>query len=292
LPEEKSAALPANQGGGCIFIYGADNTTIANNTVIGGQPCVTLEARKVTGLQIRNNRFESYTNRQNKDGNFVPGAVIRIADDITNRGDETCGPPPKPPCPYFIHYPEQITMTGNTIIQHVRYSPGVELNNVDRLVIADNISHMHKVSPVGNYDPNDPILRPVGIDLFFGVQNPRYGFFLNEKTVFQSWSITGNRLTQFADSIVMAPRDATMSLSTAVVNSNVFNTVQGAPLGIWLKGAPTAPQGGFIDSLTVNGNLFGCAFCGFVCISGASPSPSAFVRPPGQAHKGNIGICQ
>jgi hypothetical protein len=244
-------------------------------------------------LQIRNNRFESYTNRQNKDGNFVPGAVIRIADDITNRGDETCGPPPKPPCPYFIHYPEQITMTGNTIIQHVRYSPGVELNNVDRLVIADNnISHMHKVSPVGNYDPNDPILRPVGIDLFFGVQNPRYGFFLNEKTVFQSWSITGNRLTQFADSIVMAPRDATMSLSTAVVNSNVFNTVQGAPLGIWLKGAPTAPQGGFIDSLTVNGNLFGCAFCGFVCISGASPSPSAFVRPPGQAHKGNIGICQ
>jgi hypothetical protein len=138
-----------------------------------------LEARKVTGLQVRNNRFEGYTNRQNSDGNFVPGAVIRIASQVANRGDETCGPPPKPPCPYFIHYPEEITMTGNTIIQHVEYSPGIELTDADPVVIADNnISHTHKVSPVGNYDPNDPILRPIGIDLFFGVQNPNNGFFL------------------------------------------------------------------------------------------------------------------
>jgi Right handed beta helix region len=288
-----ASTLPANQGGGCIFVYGADNTTIANNTVIGGQSCVTLEARKVTGLQVRNNRFEGYTNRQNLDGNFVPGAVIRIASQVANRGDETCGPPPKPPCPYFIHYPEEITMTGNTIIQHVQNSPGIELTDADPVVIADNnISHTHKVSPVGNYDPNDPILRPIGIDLFFGVQNPNNGFLLNEKTVFQSWSITGNRLTQFADSIVMAPRKATMSLSSAVVNRNIFSTGQGSPRGIWIKGAPTAPQDGFIGSLTVNGNLFGCAFCGFACVPGGSPLPFAFVRPERQAHTGNIGVCQ
>jgi Right handed beta helix region len=288
-----ASTLPANQGGGCIFVYGADNTTIANNTVIGGQPCATLEARKVSGLQIRDNRFESYANSQNADGNFVPRPVIRIRDDVANRGDENCGPPPEPPCPYFIHYPEDVTITGNTIIQHVRYSPGIELNNADPVVIADNnISHTHKVSPAGNYDPTEPLLRPISVDLFFGVQNPRHGFFLNEKTVFQWWSITGNRLTQFPDSIVMAPRKATMSLSNAVVNSNIFSTGQGSPRGIWLKGAPTTPQGGFINSLTVNGNLFGCAFCGFACVPGGSPLPFAFVRPQGQSHTGNIGVCQ
>ena len=280
-----------NEGGGCIFVYGANNTTIANNTVIGAQTCVALEAQKVTGLEIKNNRFESYTNRKDTDDNFVPKPVIRISERVVNQGDETCGAPPMPPCPYFIHYPEQVTITGNNIIQNVQYSPGVEMNNVDQLVVANNsISHTHKLAPVGNFDPNDPVLRPMGIDLFFGVQNPTHGFFLNEKTVFQSWSITGNRLSQFADSVGMAPRKATMNLSSATVNGNVFNTAQISPRGIWIKGAPTAPGSGFINSLTVNDNMFGCGFCGFICTPGSSPLPFAFVRPSGQAYTGNIGV--
>ena len=286
-----ASTSPAHEGGGCIFVNGADDTTIANNMVIGAPACVTLEARKVTGLEIRGNRFEGYTNRKNSDEDFVPGPVIRISEDVAKRGDETCGAPPKPPCPYFIHYPEQITMTGNTIIQHVQFSPGVELNNADPLVIADNdISHTHKVRPVGNFDPNNPLLRPMGVDLFFGVQNPTSGYFLNEKIAFQSWSITGNRLSQFADSVGMAPRKAEMSLSGAAVNSNVFNTSRSSPRGIWIKGAPTTPEDGFIEGLTVNNNLFGCGFCGFVCVPGGPPLPFAFVRPSSQAHVGNIGV--
>jgi hypothetical protein len=284
-------ASPSSQDGGCIFIFGADNTTIANNTIIGSSRCIALEAQKVTGLQIKNNRFEGYANRSDADNKFVPKPVIRISDRVVNHGDETCGAPPKPACPYFIHYPEQITITGNNIIQHVQFSPGVELNNVDQLMVANNnVSHTHRVAPAGNFDPNNPLLRPMGIDLFFGVQNPTHGFFQNEKTVFQSWSITGNRLSQFADSIGMAPRKATMSLASAIVNKNVFNTSQNAPRGIWIKGAPTAPDSGFIGNLTVNDNMFGCGFCGFICTPGGPPLPFAFVRPSGQQHTGNIGV--
>jgi hypothetical protein len=284
------STLPTNQGGGCIFVIGANNTTIENNTVIGAQPCVTLDTQKVTGMQIRNNRFESYHNIKNADGTFVPRPVIRIREDVANRGDDTCGAPPKPPCPYFIHYPEQITMTGNTIIHHVQFSPGIALTNADLLVIDNNdISNSRKVAPDGNIDPNNLTHRPKGIDLFFGAQQQRNGYFLNEKTVFQSWELTGNSLSQFADTIAMAPRKATMSLSSAVVNNNVFNTSLSTPRGIWLKGAPTTPQDGFIDSLTVDSNLFGCGFCSSICTPDGPPLPFAFVRPQGQAHTGNIG---
>ena len=97
-------------------------------------------------------------------------------------------------------------------------------------------------------------------------------------------------MSQFADSIVMDPRNAAMSLASAVVNNNVFNTGQVSPRGIWMKGAPTAPQVGYIGNLMVNGNLFGCGFCGTVCIPGRMPLPIAFVRPEGQANMGNIGV--
>ncbi len=287
-----ASTLPPNQGGGCIFIIGADNTTIDNNTVIGGQSCVTLDAIKVTGLQIRNNRFEGYHNIKNEDNVFVPRPVIRIREDLGNRGDQTiCGAPPRPPCPYFIHYPEQISITGNTITHHVQFSPGIALSNADLVVVTgNNISNSRKLAPVGNIDPNNPAHRPKGIDLLFGVQTPTNGFFLNEKTTFLSWEINRNRLTHFADSIAMAPRKATMSLSSAVVNNNVFNSTLSPLRGIWLRGAPTTPENGFIGNLTVSDNYFGCGFCGFICTPGGPPLPFAFVRPSGQAHTGNIGV--
>jgi hypothetical protein len=196
-----------------------------------------------------------------------------------------------PPCPYIIHYPEQMVVTGNVIVQHVRFSPGLELSNADPLEVADNaISFTHRFPPVGDFDPDAPRFRPVAIDLLFGVQDPRFGYLSNEKTVLQPWSIVGNRLSQFADGIGVAQRKATVRLSSASVNRNVLHTSQPSPRGILLEGRPETPERGFIDRLTVNGNRFGCGFCGPGCTPGGVPPPFAFVRPSGQAHIGNIGV--
>jgi hypothetical protein len=61
------SSMPESEGGGCIFVDGADNSIIENNTVIGGQNCVTLEAQRVSNLRIRNNRFEGYANRKREE---------------------------------------------------------------------------------------------------------------------------------------------------------------------------------------------------------------------------------
>jgi nitrous oxidase accessory protein NosD len=53
---------PTGQGG-CIFVYTADETTIAHNTVIGAQGCITIAAQKVTGLWVEDNHLEGFVNR-------------------------------------------------------------------------------------------------------------------------------------------------------------------------------------------------------------------------------------
>jgi hypothetical protein len=290
-----NSILPANNSseGGCIFVYTADNTTIANNEVVGAGNCVTLEAQKVTGLVVDNNILEGYANMRNSQGFFVPSPVIRIVDRVVNQktADQDCGAPPKQPCPYLIYYPDQITITNNTIIQQVQYSPAVKLSNPDALVVAgNNISHTRIIPPLYPFDIRYPIPRPDSIDSTFGVTTlPSYGYYLNERTVFQEWSITGNGLNEFADGIRIAPIKAGVTLSSATVSNNAFVTAQNNPQGIWLVGAPTVPQNGFINNLTIDGNAFGCGFAGPETNQGILP-PNAYVRPSGQAHTGDIGF--
>src|SRR5262249_11832264 len=244
--------LPANKSGegGCIFVYAADNTTIANNRVIGAQNCVTLEAQKVTSLRVENNILEGYANLHNGQGYFVPSPVIRIPERVVNQktADQDCGAPPKEPCPYLIYYPDGITITKNTIIQQVQNSPAVNLSNADELVVADNkLSHTHIIPPLYPFDLRYPIPRPDSIDITFGVLNlPSYGYYLNERTVFREWSITGNYLSQFATGVRIAPIKAGVTLNSANVNNNGFSTAQNKPLGIWLVGAPSTPEDGLI----------------------------------------------
>src|SRR5215813_6465165 len=279
--------------GGCIFVYAADNTTIANNTVIGARNCVTLEAQKVTGLRVENNVLEGYANMRNSQGFFAPSPVIRIPERVVSQktADQDCGAPPKEPCPYLIYYPDRITITKNTIIQQVQNSPAVNLSNPDELVVADNkISHTHLMPPLYPFDLRYPIPRPDSIDITFGVQNlPSYGYYLNERTAFREWSITGNYLSQFAAGVRIAPIKVGVTLKFATVSGNTFSTAQNKPLGIWLVGAPTTPEDGFINELTVNRNLFRCGFANFLTPPGTPPPPNAFVRPSGQGHTGNIG---
>jgi len=288
--------LPANKSGqgGCIFVYAADNTTIANNKVIGAENCVTLEAQKVTGLLVENNILEGYANMHNSQGFFAPSPVIRIPERVVGQktADQDCGAPPKEPCPYLIYYPDRITITKNIIIQQVQNSPAVNLSNADELVVADNkISHTHLMPPLYPFDLRYPIPRPDSIDITFGVQNlPSYGYYLNERTVFREWSITGNYLSQFATGVRIAPIKAGVTLNSANVNNNGFSTAQNKPLGIWLVGAPTTPEDGFINELTVDRNLFRCGFANQLTPPGSPPPPNAYVRPRGQAHAGNIGF--
>jgi len=240
-----------------------------------------LSAQRVTDLRVLNNRLTGYANVADETGLFRPRPVLAVAEDVANQGDTTvCGTAPKPPCPYYIYYPDRITITGNTIIQHVQHSPGIGLDSVDDLTLADNsISHTHRFAPAGQLNPNNH--RPTSIELSFGVPLGSSGYFLNERTLLNWWSINANRLSQFADGIRIQQKKASVSVSAAEVNRNVFNTAQSLPQGILLLNAQSAGQSGFIHNFTVDGNQFGCGFGGL--------ARNAYVRPSGQGHMGNVG---
>jgi hypothetical protein len=296
------SASPETAEGGCILVYKANNTVIANNTIIGGGRCTTLAAQRVTGLQVINNHLEGYANVADGDtGVFRPRPVIAVAEDVVNQGDpEICGAPPKAEtCPYFIHYPERITITGNRIIQRLRQSPGIALSNVDELMLANNIIlHTQSIAAAGPFNPDNAAARqPAGIDLSFGLFLGDYGHFVKEKTLFNGWSITGNGLSQFADGIRIRRLKESVSVNGAVVNNNKFYTAQSSPRGIWLVGATAAPNDGFINSLIVDGNLFSCGFPPGPTLPGWPPplSRNTYVCPSGQPHMGNVGatvVCQ
>src|SRR5262249_242449 len=110
------------------------------------------------------------------------------------------------------------------------------------------------------------------------------------RTAFREWSITGNYLSQFGAGVRIAPIKVGVTLKFATVSGNTFSTAQNKPLGIWLVGAPAAPEAGFIGNLTVDRKPFGCGFANFLTAPGRPPPPNAYVRPSGQAHTGNIGF--
>jgi len=283
-------AAPSTGEGGCILVYNADRTTIAHNTVIGARGCFTVHAQRVTNLVIEENHLESYANLQNQIGGFLPTAVIDVRERVVNRGDsQICGAAPKPPCPYFIYYPDGITVTRNTLVQHVQSALGIRVSNADSLEVTDNVIwSANQITPSG---PVSPATRATGIDAPFGVGNlPSYGYYENERTRFKGWSITGNSVLNFADGLRMAPIKAKVFLSDAAVDGNWFNTNLSSPRGIYLQGVASAPQSGFIDSLMVNSNRFGCGFPSPVTVPQVPIlPPHAFVRPSGQTFTGNIG---
>ena len=290
------SATPGIAEGGCIFVYKANNTLIANNTVIGGGRCATLSAQRVTGLQVINNHLEGYANVADGDtGVFRPRPVIAVSEDVANQGDpKICGAPPKPEtCPYFIYYPDQITIAGNRIIQRVQQSPGIDLSNVDELTLANNvILHTHRIKPAGPFNPGDAARQPASIDLSFGLFLGDYGHFVKERTLVNGWSITGNALSEFAVGIRIRQLKESVSVSNAVVSNNKFNTTLSLPQGIWLVGAKTSPNDGFIKSLKVDGNQFGCGFPAGQTLPGFPPAlpRNAYTRPRGQTHTGNVGL--
>jgi hypothetical protein len=87
----------------------------------------------------------------------------------------------------------------------------------------------------------------------------------------------------------MFPIKAGLSVVSTRLTANTFNTSLADPRGMYLQGAASAPQAGFITSLLVHKNAFGCGFY-------IGPFPTlvfplhAFMRPSGQAHTGNIGV--
>jgi Right handed beta helix region len=284
-------AHPQTGQGGCIFVYTAEKTTIAHNTIIGAQGCVTIRAQKVTDLVVEQNHVESFANLQ-QDGRFRPQAVVDVSARVVNQGPKvTCGQPPQSPC-YVVHYPDRITVRGNTLMQHVRHSQGVQLihvdaSGVDPHGVTDNIIEAtNRIAPVGTVDPS---IRAIGIDVQFGVPPLNSGAFREVRTVFQKLSISGNQLRQFADGVrILHSGRVGIKVKSAVLTTNVVNTHLTPPRGMAIEGAVKAPQVGFITALRVDNNKFGCGFS-----TGPTPPaglpPHAYVRPSSQAHTGNIG---
>lgn len=118
-----------------------------------------------------------------------------------------------------------------------------------------------------------------------------YGYYENERSKFKGWEITGNKLTQFVDGVKIDPMKAGLKVLSTTLTGNAFSAKLTKPRGIYLEGVANAPASGFIGSLRVNGNLFGCGFRAPVAFP-PFPSfpPNAFVRPRLQAHTGNIGL--
>jgi hypothetical protein len=279
-------AAPQTGDGGCIFVYAAEDTTIAGNTIVGARGCAAISAQRVTGLRVVDNQVDGLANLQKGAGVFQPSPVISVVERVANQGDtDVCGVAPKPPCPYRVHYPEDITITGNVVRQHVPSSPGIVASNADDLVVADN-----QVESTRTMTPNGTVpagTRAVGIDLPFGVPALRsYGVYVNEKTAFQAWSVTGNGFRAFDDGVDVDPVKPGVTLASAAVDGNRFDTSQPGPRGILIEEPQGAPGAGSVASLSVDRNTFGC---GFPSPGAAVPPAWAFVRPAGQAHTGGIG---
>jgi hypothetical protein len=255
---------------------------------------VTIEAQKVTDLVVEQNHLESFANLQ-ENGKFRPRAAIDVSARVVNQGKGvTCGQPPKSPC-YVIHYPDRITVKGNTIIQHVRNSLGVQLKYVDASgvdpapygVTDNSIEATNRIAPIGTVDPG---VRVMGIDVQFGVPPlSAGGAFKEVRNVFQKLSISGNRFRQFADGVrILHTGQVGVKVKSTMLTTNEFNTNLTPPRGMAIEDNVKAPHEGFITALHVDNNKFGCGFS-----TGPPPPaglpPQAFVRPSGQAHTGNIG---
>jgi hypothetical protein len=286
------AGAPPNDGG-CVLVYQADNTTIANNTITGATTCVPIAAQKVTGLTIQNNVLRGRANLHLATGFFTPSAVISIVERVVNQGDTTvCGAPPKTPCPYYIYYPTGLTITGNTIIQEVQNSPAIKLSNPDALLVANNAMWTtQRIAPAYPFNTHYPIPRAESVDITFAVQNlPSYGYYLNERTGFRQWQMSGNQFLLFDDGIKIQPLKEGVVLKQAAITNNFFSTLQAKPKGMWLVGPTTAPDDGFIASLLIDGNRFACGFPKDpLPIGGAGLPRNVLIKPSGQLFTGNIG---
>src|SRR5262249_35660013 len=149
---------------------------------------------------------------------------------------------------------------GNTVVQHVRQSPAIHVSNADTLVIANNaIEFSHAIAPIGTVLSNP---RAVGIEVPFGVVTitNNSGYYLNERTEFKDWAITGNDLREFVDGLKITPKKAKNQVSPVDITRNVFHTMLPQPRGIYLEGDSSTPQSGFIADLVVDDNYFGCGF--------------------------------
>jgi hypothetical protein len=301
-------AVPPTVEGECLFVYTAQQITIAHNTIIGAQSCVTIAAQKVTDLVVEQNHLESFANMHDHTGTFAPQAVIDVSERVVQQCAKTpceCGQPHQPPCRYAIHYSDRITVRGNTIKQHVPHSPGVLLKYVDAsgvdpdpYGVQDNsIEATNTMAPVG---PVDSSVRAMGIAVQFGVPPwPKDGVLKGgRRTVFQKLSISGNRVSQFADGVkILHTGKMGVQVTSSVLTANVFHTnltpsdtpPDGRPHGIEIADAVKAPHTGFMIKLRVENNQFGCGFP-----PGPPPRsdvpPQAYVHPKGQAHTGTIGV--
>jgi hypothetical protein len=257
--------------GGCILVDNAEHLTIASNTVIGTTKCHPVRAKKVRYVTIEGNKLHGY--RKAAQGN-IPSAVVSIAAH-TAKTDKHC----MERCEYQIHYADEITIRNNQIVQHVPSSSGVDLDGADYITVSDNhITAANDDEPVDTVPDDYP--RSAGVVVTAGVHPLNDGdFYVDERKVFNATGIQANVVKNFNNGILIQRNPATTIYSVALTGNSLSSNVL-PPRGIYLKG-----DSSFVTNLTVDRNLFGCGFVPQPPVLG----PNAFVRPPNQAHQGNVG---
>jgi hypothetical protein len=263
--------------GGCIFVYRAEDVTIRNNTIVGTDDCYPVQARKVKNLTIEGNHMEGYRNQAEADHDgvlqFRPSGVIWISV-ITNKVDELC----TGACVYRAHYVDDVTIRNNRIVQHVKFSSGVDLEGADGVDISDNrIEARNDKQPAGAVNTDAHV---GAVAIMLGVHALKPGDSYEEKRDHfkQSW-VNGNLLINF-NNAVRIQRYPGVDINSVSLQRNSSSSDVLPAFGLHLE-----DDSAFVTNLTVDRNLFGCGFV---------PMPphlgkNAFVRPAGQAYTGNIG---
>jgi hypothetical protein len=269
--------------GGCIVVNDAVGVTIKDNKVIGTDDCFPVQARKVGGLTIEGNELHGHRNRASDEGVFQPAAVVWISVD-TGKVDGDCVSPK--PCAFRIHYADDVTIRNNRIFQHVQLSSGIALEGADNITISENtIVATNDFTPVGRVPENAhwaAVAMTLGVHPL-GVETNSY---LEERKEFNTASLDSNMFIDFTNSVLIK-RYPGITIDAVALTRNSLSSKAANSRGFYLLDDQSAPNQSALVTryLLVDGNRFGC---GFVQVPPALGS-NAFVRPPYQPNRGDIG---
>jgi hypothetical protein len=268
---------PRLQEGGCLQVYEADQVTITDNDVTGAAACTTLVVARATNVTIAHNTLGGYANLA-ASGTFVPSPVVDVQ---VRTAVQPADCKPAPTCNVLVQYPDQVTLDGNILVQHLPASSGIRVSSSEGLKIINNV-----LKAAGDRQPAGALptgVRGAAVDITIGAPPLRSDYvYLNDRLTFAAQAVLHNQMTSFQDGIRLAPSKPGVTLVAGAVDDNRIDGPSIGALGIIIGSPSSSP---FVQTLEFARNLFGCGFHPF----GNGWPVNAFQLPKGQRVSGNVG---